>query len=665
MEILSVIAKKISETPVVESTKMIVAESPVEQLKKMTEKVSDSFALSESEIEKMVPIPIANGSFFQINGLVENVAIAERHASFFSSTAYEEIQLHDLPDFQGLQIRLGDKELNISLKEADVLAQVGIKNLITYALSPALEEFTKIRLSELRPSDVSVVERLESADSKLASQNAFAVRATDANKFFQSLEKVSDTIKAKSSEVLCAKRIDYLVGSQYIPGKICNVPIVGGVSNWVFKEKLAFDMETKDWAKLGEDVFMVVSIVAIPLAPVSGGLAMVGWVAANATFGAVSQGVISHLNGNDDSQVFQDAGKGALLGAVGGGAGVAAAKFVIPAISNKLLATAASGATIGSSTNASAATIRVIESGEDFASAAKEIGTSALLGGITGGALGAGAYGVTKVVTKLQSSISELSQVDVPSAAKAYETFKKSIEPTFPTNRPLNGGDIRNYAKKLDTQTYAFAAHLKQMDEGFNARINKIGTQLSEAVRENNAELIKQLESRLKIGYSGNFAEAKVKEIFEPFFDKITTQIRVLEGKTIIDMVAEGAKHPIALKGHRYIEKGGSLPIEVKAGMEDYIDSVIKAGQLLKQVDGHKEFGKGLVVTTRDVGDAIINTGRSREILKEHGSSLFRLLPLKSELDETIAQLLKGEFPEALKIWSPWSIHLPKNDGMI
>jgi hypothetical protein len=665
MEIISGIKEALSKNPLAEEAKMIRAETPIEQLKNFTEKVSDSFALSESEIEKLVPIPITNGSFFQINGLVENVAISERHASFFSSTEYKEIELTDLPDFQGVQIRLGDKELNISLKEGDALSQVGIKNQISYALSPALEEFVKIRLSELRPSDVSVVERLESADSKLASQTAFAVRATDSNRFFQYLEKVSNTFKEKSSEVLCAKRIDYLVGSEYIPGKICNVPIVGGVSNWVFKEKLAFDMETKDWAKLGDDVFMVVSIAAIPLAPVSGGLAMAGWVAANATFGAVSQGVISHLNGNNESQSFQDAGKGALLGAVGGAAGVAAAKFVIPAISNKLLATAASGATVGSSTNAAAATIRVIESGEDFESAAKEIGASAFLGAITGGAFGAGAYGVTKVVTKLQSSISELSHVDVPTAAKAYETFKKSIEPTFPTNRPLHGGDIRNYAKKLDTQSYAFAAHLKQMDEGFNARFNKIGTQLSEAVTENNAELMKKLERQLKIGLAGDLAEAKVKEIFEPFFDKITTQIRVLKGKTIIDMVAEGAKHPIALKGHRYIEKGGSLPIEVKAGTEKYFDLEIKSGHLLKQVGGHEEFGKGLVVTTRDVGDAIMKTGRAREILKEYGSSPFRLLPPKSELDEAITQLLKGEFAEALKTWSPWSIHLQRKDGMI
>jgi hypothetical protein len=471
---------------------------------------------------------------------------------------------------------------------------------------------------------------------------------------FNKLKGLHNKGKELADKVLVARRIDYLVGSQYIPGKVTNLPLVGGISNLIFKKKLDLEIENQDWGKLGEDAFMVVSIAALPLAPAAGGVAMLSWIGANATFGAVSRGTISHLNGNADSEALKDAGKGALLGVINGVAGVAVVSKLIPAISNKFAASALSGATLGGTGGGAEAAIRVIGKETDHKLAAKEIAVGTITGALGGAAIGSATHGLSVLYGKLRAEAladhGALSPV-----AKRFEDYRSSIEPIFPADRAIHGGDLRNFSKLLDFDQFGFAQHLRETDPAFSARVTKLGTRLTEALAAKDQVMIAKIEKQIARNLSGDLAEAKVKAIFEPFFEKITTQKRVLDGATIIDMVAEGAKHPIALKGHRYIEKGGSLPIEVKAGTEKYFRSEIQSGHLLKQLAGHEEFGKGVVVTTRDVGDALMKTGRAREILKEAGSSPYRFLPEKTDLDRAIEHLLKAEFGEALEDWVKWS----------
>jgi hypothetical protein len=603
--------------------------------------------LSKSEVAKLAPVHIADTPFLQVNALVENIPLGERHASFYSASEFKQLEFTKRPDIEGIQIRLGDQEINLSLKEGDYLQSLGVKNIISSALVPSVDQFAKIRLAELSGhKGTTNLERLGNSMSTLLLPTPLAcvVNIADAGAFLAELEKTSKTLEdiAKPSWFM-AKRIDYLVGEQYIPGRVCDLPIVGGISNWVFKKHLDFDMKGADWAKLGNDVFMVVSIAAIPLAPATGGVAMAGWVAANACFGAVSQGTISYLGDQNLDHAFESAGKGALLGAVGGLAGVVAVAKIAPAFSNKLLASVASNATVGSGTGATSATIRVIERGEDLSTAAKEVALEALYGGLAGGAIGAAGYGVSKIVTKLNPVTIPPSEVTIAKKAGDFEKWQKQIEPVLPTDRNVHMGDIRNYSNKLDTNLDAFAAHLRSTHSQFAERVNKMAKEYSDAVATKDLVAIAKLETQMKRNLAGDLGEALGVAKFRPFFERFSTQKSVKDGATIVDVVFEGAKQPLAIRGHRLVEKGGNLAVEFKAGTERYFKSEIDSGHLLKQVGGHTDFGKGMVVTTRDVTDPLLHTANAKQILKDAGSTVYRLLPYKAEIDAAVARLVRGE----------------------
>lgn len=648
-----------------------------------------SLLLSDDEVRNMASITVVDGNNFQISALVENVPISERTTSFFSDPVFRDLTIENPPEIEGLRIRIGDRKIDISLQEGDLLSTIGVGKLVSYGLDPALEQFLKVRFEELG------IERLPGGEKSFLSAENLANRSeikkllsdplgsvicmplyrardilSQLETEFNSLKRLHNKGKELTDKVLVARRIDYLVGSQYIPGKVTDLPLVGGISNLIFKKKLELEIENQDWGKLGEDAFMVISIAALPLAPATGGLAMLGWIGANATFGAISHGTISHLNGNSDSEALKDAGKGSLLGLVNGIAGVAVVSKLMPAISNKFAASAVSNAALGGVGGGAETAIRVIGKETDYKIAVKEIAVGTITGALGGAAIGSATHGLSVFSAKLRPDVL-VDHGALSPTAKRFEDYRRSIEPMFPTDRPIHGGDIRNYSKLLDFDQFGFAQHLRETDPAFSKNLTKLGTSLAEAVAAKDQVMIVKLEKQMARNFSGYLAEAKVKAIFEPYFEKITTQKRVLGGTTIIDMVAEGAKHPIAIKGHRFVEKGGSLPIEVKAGTEKYFSSEIKSGHLLKQLAGHEEFGKGLVVTTRDVGDALMKTGRAREILKEAGSSPYRLLPPKTDLDRSIEHLLKGEFVEALEDWSksmtrvPWERHNGLPDGAI
>jgi len=74
-----------------------------------------------------------------------------------------------------------------------------------------------------------------------------------------------------------------------------------------------------------------------------------------------------------------------------------------------------------------------------------------------------------------------------------------------------------------------------------------------------------------------------------------------------------------------------------------------------KELGGHTDFGKDLVITTRDVSNAYMNSGGVRDpsdkyfrsgcaraLLKEAGSAPWRLLSYKAEIDAAVAQLVRG-----------------------
>jgi hypothetical protein len=281
-------------------------------------------------------------------------------------------------------------------------------------------------------------------------------------------------------------------------------------------------------------------------------------VAANATFGGVTQGAPSYLTDPDQSNALSSAGKGALLGAVGGLAGVAAAVKVAPAIASPLLGATASGATVGSATSATNATIRVIEKGEDLSLAAKEIAMETLVGGVIGGGIGAGSYGVSQIVAKLSTALRPMPDTEVAFRASRFEKLQKDIEPKISSDRNLHMGDVRGHNKHLVASVDDFAAHLKATDLQFASRVDKMANEYSAAVAAKDLGAIQKLETQMKRNLAGELGEALGVATFRPYFDTFSAQRRVQDGATIIDAVFEGAKQPIAIRGHRLVEKGGS-----------------------------------------------------------------------------------------------------------
>ncbi|TSA34566.1 MAG: hypothetical protein D4R65_06020, partial [Verrucomicrobiaceae bacterium] len=123
-------------------------------------------------------------------------------------------------------------EINFSLRDGDLLSTIGIKNIISYGLTPAIDQFMQIRLQELSGGRLPVVSRLNNAHIELPTNLAVAMKPSQAGAFLAELEKVSNHLEKLDQPLwFSAKRIDYLVGDQYVPGRVCDLPIVGGISN--------------------------------------------------------------------------------------------------------------------------------------------------------------------------------------------------------------------------------------------------------------------------------------------------------------------------------------------------------------------------------------------------------------------------------------------------
>jgi hypothetical protein len=263
-----------------------------------------------------------------------------------------------------------------------------------------------------------------------------------------------------------------------------------------------------------------------------------------------------------------------------------------------------------------------------------------LIGGVIGGGLGAGSYGVSQIASKLSTALRPITETEVAFRASRFEKLLKDVEPIIPQDRNLHMGDVRNYNRHLLANLDDFVAHLKATDLQFAARVDKIQNERVAAVAAKDFGAIQRIETQMKRNLAGEVAEGLGVATFRPFFESYSVQKRVQDGATIIDAVFERAKQSIAIKGHRFVEKGGSLPVEFKAGTASYFKNEIDSGHLLKQVGGHIEFGKGVVVTTKDVVEPLM--ANARQTLKDAGATVFRLLPHKAEIDNAVARLVQG-----------------------
>lgn len=135
--------------------------------------------------------------------------------------------------------------------------------------------------------------------------------------------------------LLTAKRVDYVVGSDYVKGFTTKIPVVGNFSNILCKGSVGVDITNADWIKAGTDgLVLVITFTATPLvAPaVAAGSSLgavtaqyaIGGSAVGGLTGAIAHGGLKFAEGAASEEILASVGTGALQGAVVGAIGGAA-----------------------------------------------------------------------------------------------------------------------------------------------------------------------------------------------------------------------------------------------------------------------------------------------------------------------------------------------------
>jgi hypothetical protein len=268
-------------------------------------------------------------------------------------------------------------------------------------------------------------------------------------KLLQSLEKVVAD-KLPEGTCLTAKRIDYLVGDQYIAGKLTDLPILGGTADIFFKSKLGETVTKEDWLEVAGDVMIIAPIAIAPFLPITGVAALGGLVATSATFQGLALGLTELAKGGDIGEVSGQAGKGMLTGGLTAMVGGVAFAKLMPAIGSPLLSHVAAGSLTGTAATTTEATLHVIEKGANLNEAAKEIGMAALEGFAVGGGVGGLGLGVSKVVGKLVAS-PNLTTAMSESLEKV--SLKQCLERT--RNGPYCMGKTEGFFRRLEGHVHS------------------------------------------------------------------------------------------------------------------------------------------------------------------------------------------------------------------
>jgi hypothetical protein len=365
---------------------------------------------------------------------------------------------------KGVRITVSGKEFDIALPDISLLDENGLEwflGLPVYAMGPSSWIYDQLKLvdfgqwkseSSVKSLSDTVKQNMEPLmNTKLPSPVVVAVPWEHANRFVSELESAAEKVREIHPNLATIAQVDYLAGAKYIAGKASDLPLVGGISNVLFKKLDGEDLDRGDWSKVTGDVLMVLPIVALPLAPVTGGASLAAWVGANAAFGAMSSGITDYIAKGDTDSATRNATKGALVGAVGALAGGVAAAKIAPAIANQLAANAAAGGAMGTAVSTTEATIRIIEAGEDFPTAAKEVVTAAIEGGAVGAGAGAAGFAITRIVSKLTKPIVEETVKQTSSEVSFHDAIGRVREGAYFSKQSMGHFKrFETYARQLE-----------------------------------------------------------------------------------------------------------------------------------------------------------------------------------------------------------------------
>ena len=202
------------------------------------------------------------------------------------------------------------------------------------------------------------------------------------------------------------------MGTQYVPGLACEVPLVGNMANVILKTQLDEELTSEELAKAGVDGALILTLVAAPYLLPAGAVAAGSgtFVAQTAMTGAAIGGshgglmaaITEYANSGDMAKAFEAAGKGILQGAVLGAAGGAAGGAVLYHAGAGLSGSVAAGVAGGAAPGAIAGGVEGFKETGTVEGALQGAGEGALKGGALGGIIGGAAHGFGRLTGQIK-----------------------------------------------------------------------------------------------------------------------------------------------------------------------------------------------------------------------------------------------------------------------
>lgn len=212
--------------------------------------------------------------------------------------------------------------------------------------------------------------------------------------------------------LLTAKKIDTVVGTQYVPGLACELPLVGNMANVILKTQLDEKLTSEELTKASVDGALILALVAAPYLLPTGAVAAGSgaFVAQTAMTGAAIGGshgglmaaINEYADSGDTTKACEAAGKGILQGAILGAAGGAAGGAVLYHAGAGLSGSVAAGVAGGAAPGAIAGGVEGFKETGTIEGALQGAGEGALKGGALGGIIGGAAHGFGRLTGQIK-----------------------------------------------------------------------------------------------------------------------------------------------------------------------------------------------------------------------------------------------------------------------
>ncbi len=420
---------------------------------------------ASGELPRITAVPLVDGLGIRLEAIVPNVSVRQEYAGVLHGMLRGTQELTQQAHALGLRVSTPLGRLDISLAGDSLLGRLGLNEPVADALQPAIQRFVRLRLDQLQAGGARPgpwIDRIGSLPwSGVPGFRLLAPLTPDGLAQWAQWEQQALRFADGHGLLLTAKRIDYLVGSDYIEGAAADLPLVGNLGGMLGRWQLGQEITPEEIAGLTGDVLMVATVALLPAAgPLAlGPLAL--RCAANgalleATHAGVTQGITAYLRTRDLGRSAEAAGAAALRGAACGAVeGIAAGKMA-QAFGATWRGALAAGGVTGGTTAGAEATMRVIRDGASLDDALRQIA-----GGTVRGALEQGlTHGTSHGIERLAGTpIREVARP--PLLAEATESTRRQVFDRFLSTNPSLEARLQ--------------AHLQFAQEGAYLRDHKSG----------------------------------------------------------------------------------------------------------------------------------------------------------------------------------------------